>query len=30
MSRGIVIGIAGVWLIFQVSKGDLIKRVGLA
>ena len=29
MSKGIVVAIAGIWLIFQTTKGGLVKRVGL-
>ena len=29
MSKGIVLVIAGVWVIFQVTKGGLLGRLGL-
>jgi hypothetical protein len=29
MSSGLVLLIAGVWVLFQVSKGNLVKLIGL-
>lgn len=29
MSSGLVLVLAGVWVLFQVSKGDLVARIGL-
>ena len=29
MSKGIVLGVVGVWLILQVTKGGLLGRLGL-
>lgn len=29
MSKGIVLGLAGVWIILQVTKGGLLDRLGL-
>lgn len=29
MSSGLVLVLAGVWVLFQVSKGDLVSRIGL-
>lgn len=29
MSTGIVVALAGIWLILQTTKGGLIQRVGL-
>lgn len=29
MSKGIVLAVAGIWVILQVTKGGLVSRLGL-
>lgn len=29
MSAGILIVFAGIWLVLQVTKGDLVQRIGI-